>query len=203
MAASSKVGYTRLDSSRNFGSYPDSCQRSPSNRYPKPRNDIEDGKEDAKRVHHMCDSNYDYQHHRQLLPRNNDHQRKKAGRCQTNLSPRPQLEIKDDVDLPNILALRENNWTWLLPPLASDKTRTIVLDLDETLVHSSPDPPPETYDSMIKPSIYGLRMNFYVWKIPRVDKFLEAISKKYEVVVVIAGLEPYASLLLDILDPRA
>ncbi|PPE00548.1 hypothetical protein GOBAR_DD02420 [Gossypium barbadense] len=189
----------------------------------------------------MQKDNYDYQHHRQLLPRNNDHQRKrssilkrkyfsvissikksikkchrrlieffskleggkalvssigkKAGRCQTNLSPRPQLEIKDDVDLPNILALRENNWTWLLPPLASDKTRIIVLDLDETLVHSSPDPPPETYDSMIKPSIYGLRMNFYVWKIPRVDKFLEAISKKYEVVVVIAGLEPYASLL--------
>ncbi|KAH1055935.1 hypothetical protein J1N35_034000 [Gossypium stocksii] len=197
-------------------------------------------------------SNYDFQHHRQLLPRNSDHLRKRssilkrkyfsvissikksikkchrrlieffsklegarrrgkgfailhregAGGRQTNLSPRLQFEFKDDVDLPNILALREKNGTRLLPPLASYKTRTIVLDLDETLVHSSQDPPPKTYDFMIKPSIYGLRMNFYVLKRPGVDEFLEAISKKYEVVVFTAGLEPYASLLLDILDPK-
>ncbi|MBA0626912.1 hypothetical protein Godav_004492 [Gossypium davidsonii] len=200
----------------------------------------------------MRGSNYDYQHHRQLLPHNSEHLRKRSSilkrkyfsvissikksiqkchcrlieffsklegarrrgkgfvilhreeavGCQTNLSPRLQLEFKDDVDLPNILALREENGTRLLPPLASYKTRTIVLDLDETLVHSCPDPPPKTYDFMIKPSIYGLRMNFYVLKRPGVDEFLEAISKKYEVVVFTAGLEPYASLLLDILDPK-
>lgn len=200
----------------------------------------------------MRDSNYDYQHHSQLLLRNSVQHckrspllkriyfsvissikktiqkrhrrlieffsklegarrrgkgfvilhREEAGGFQSDSSPRLQLEFKDDVDLPNILAPREKNQTWLLPPLSSGKTRTIVLDLDETLVHSSPDPPPKTYDFMIKPIIYGLRMNFYVLKRPGVDEFLEAISKKYEVVVFTAGLEPYASLLLDILDPK-
>ncbi|KAH1048470.1 hypothetical protein J1N35_039254 [Gossypium stocksii] len=90
----------------------------------------------------------------------------------------------------------------LLPPLVSSKKRTVVLDLDETLVHSTTGTPPPNYDFMIRPTIEGVTMNFYVLKRPGVDEFLEAISKKYEVVVFTAGLEQYASLLLDILDPK-
>ncbi|XP_052477984.1 uncharacterized protein LOC105775132 [Gossypium raimondii] len=90
----------------------------------------------------------------------------------------------------------------LLPPLVSSKKRTVVLDLDETLVHSTTGTPPPNYDFMITPTIEGVTMNFYVLKRPGVDEFLEAISKKYEVVVFTAGLEQYASLLLDVLDPK-
>ncbi|XVF87265.1 hypothetical protein PTKIN_Ptkin18bG0105200 [Pterospermum kingtungense] len=90
----------------------------------------------------------------------------------------------------------------LLPPLVPGKKRTIVLDLDETLVHSIPHPPPPNYDFTIQPSIDGVTIKFYVLKRPWVDEFLESISKKYEVVVFTAGLEPYASMLLDILDPK-
>ncbi|GMJ14746.1 hypothetical protein like AT5G45700 [Hibiscus trionum] len=115
--------------------------------------------------------------------------------------PRLQVEFKADSDVTDALVSRKSNSN-RLPPLVSDKLKTIVLDLDETLVHSSPDSPPETYDFMIKPNVYGLRMDFYVSKRPGVDEFLEAISKKYEVVVFTAGLEPYASLLLDNLDPK-
>ncbi|KAK8575102.1 hypothetical protein V6N12_062780 [Hibiscus sabdariffa] len=116
-------------------------------------------------------------------------------------SPRLQLDFKANSDLMPVLVSRKANRN-RLPPLASDKLKTIVLDLDETLVHASPDPPPKIYDFMIKPSINGVGMNFYVLKRPGVDEFLEAISKNYEVVVFTAGLEPYASLLLDILDPK-
>ncbi|KAE8734295.1 putative C-terminal domain small phosphatase [Hibiscus syriacus] len=116
-------------------------------------------------------------------------------------SPRLQLEFEADSDLTSLLVLRKYNRN-RLPPLAPDKLKTIVLDLDETLVHSRPDPPPKTYDFVIKPSIYGLEMSFYVSKRPGVNEFLEAISKKYEVVVFTAGLEPYASSLLDVLDPK-
>ncbi|KAE8715018.1 putative Haloacid dehalogenase-like hydrolase superfamily protein [Hibiscus syriacus] len=114
---------------------------------------------------------------------------------------RLQLEFEADSYLTSVLVSRKDNRN-RLPPLASDELKTIVLDLDETLVHSSPYQPPITYDFVIKPSIYGLEMNFYVLKRPGVDEFLEAISKKYEVVVFTAGLEPYASSLLDVLDPK-
>ncbi|XVE51511.1 hypothetical protein DITRI_Ditri02bG0047900 [Diplodiscus trichospermus] len=90
----------------------------------------------------------------------------------------------------------------LLPPLISETKRTIFLDLDETLVHSSPDPPPNMYDFVVRPNIEGQIMNFYVLKRPGVDFFLEEISKKYEVVVFTAGLKQYASQLLDQIDPK-
>ncbi|KAK8574826.1 hypothetical protein V6N13_033942 [Hibiscus sabdariffa] len=127
-------------------------------------------------------------------------QTKEAG-YKTGNSPRLQLEFEADSELTSALVSRKDNRN-RLPPLASDKSKTIVLDLDETLVHSSPDPPPKMYDFMIKPIINGVEMNFYVLKRPGVDEFLETISKKYEVVVFTAGLEPYASLLLDVLDPK-
>ncbi|MBA0839530.1 hypothetical protein Goarm_005242 [Gossypium armourianum] len=90
----------------------------------------------------------------------------------------------------------------LLPPPISETKKTIVLDLDETLVHSSPDPPPKMYDFVVRPSIDGQIMKFYVLKRPGVDSFLEEISKKHEVVVFTAGLEQYASQVLDKLDPK-
>ncbi|XP_022714579.1 mitochondrial import inner membrane translocase subunit TIM50-like [Durio zibethinus] len=117
-----------------------------------------------------------------------------------DVGPRLKFEFETSFSLPHVIVL--NKHQQLLPPLVSDKKRTIVLDLDETLVHSRPGPPPPMYDFMIKPIIDGVRINFYVLKRPGVDEFLEAISKKYEVVVFTAGLEPYASLLLDVLDPK-
>ncbi|XVE51512.1 hypothetical protein DITRI_Ditri02bG0048000 [Diplodiscus trichospermus] len=128
---------------------------------------------------------------------------------------RKETLFDDDVDLPGLkfeifgtssalpkVLVFHDEQQQLLPPLVSDKKRTIVLDLDETLVHSIPHHPPPTYDFMIEPSIDGVRMVFYVLKRPGLDEFLEAISKKYEVVVFTAGLEPYASLLLDVLDSK-
>lgn len=89
-----------------------------------------------------------------------------------------------------------------LPPLGSKIQKTIFLDLDETLIHSQPDPPPAKFDFMVSPVIHGERMNFYVLKRPGVDIFLEEISKKFEVVIFTAGLKEYASLVLDCLDPE-
>ncbi|XWS12462.1 hypothetical protein CRYUN_Cryun37aG0090700 [Craigia yunnanensis] len=118
------------------------------------------------------------------------------------VGPGPQFELEtcsfNNVPWPLVLVLHRN----LLPPLVSDKKGTIVLDLDETLVHSSLDPPPPRYDFTVSRNMDGLKINFYVLKRPGVDEFLEMISKKYEVVVFTAGHEAYASKVLDTLDPK-
>ncbi|KAF3451333.1 hypothetical protein FNV43_RR07428 [Rhamnella rubrinervis] len=89
-----------------------------------------------------------------------------------------------------------------LPPMGSQEKRTVFLDLDETLVHSSPDPPPERFDFVVRPRIEGEVLNYYVLKRPGVDEFLEALADRYEVVVFTAGLKEYASLVLDRLDRK-
>lgn len=92
----------------------------------------------------------------------------------------------------------------LLYPLentANERKKTIILDLDETLVHSQTDPPPAKYDFTVHPMIDGRIMTFYVLKRPGVDEFLKAISKSFEAVIFTAGLKEYASLVLNQLDP--
>ncbi|CAI9755185.1 unnamed protein product [Fraxinus pennsylvanica] len=90
-----------------------------------------------------------------------------------------------------------------LPPLLSPEKKTIFLDLDETLVHSKPNPPPEKYDFIVRPVLDGEKVEFYVLKRPFVDEFLEFLSQRFEIVVFTAGIEEYASLVLDRLDWRS
>ncbi|KAJ1687542.1 hypothetical protein LUZ63_018932 [Rhynchospora breviuscula] len=86
-----------------------------------------------------------------------------------------------------------------LPPTVK---KTLFLDLDETLVHSKTDPPPEKYDFIVHPIISGRVIPFYVLKRPGIDELLlAAAGASFEVVVFTAGLESYASQVLDQLDP--
>ncbi|KAL2467341.1 Haloacid dehalogenase-like hydrolase (HAD) superfamily protein [Abeliophyllum distichum] len=90
-----------------------------------------------------------------------------------------------------------------LPPLLSPQKKTIFLDLDETLVHSKPNPPPEKYDFIVRPVLDGEKVEFYVLKRPFVDEFLDFLSQRFEIVVFTAGIKEYASLVLDRLDWRS
>ncbi|KAL3820223.1 hypothetical protein ACJIZ3_006128 [Penstemon smallii] len=89
-----------------------------------------------------------------------------------------------------------------LPPLLSPEKKTIFLDLDETLVHSTANLPPEKYDFIVRPVINGEKAEFYVLKRPYVDQFLDFLSQKFEIVIFTAGIEAYASLVVDKLDWR-
>ncbi|EOY27904.1 Haloacid dehalogenase hydrolase domain-containing protein [Theobroma cacao] len=113
----------------------------------------------------------------------------------------PGLELEFETSfniVPPVLVIHRNR----LPPMVSDKKGTIVLDLDETLVHSCLDPPPPRYDFIVSRNMDGVTINFYVLKRPGIDEFLETISKKYELVVFTAGHVAYASKVLDTLDPK-
>jgi len=75
----------------------------------------------------------------------------------------------------------------------------LVLDLDETLVHSSfrmVDQP----DFIVPVEIENQVHNVYVVKRPGVDEFLLSLGKHFEIVVFTASLAKYADPVLDLLD---
>jgi RNA polymerase II subunit A small phosphatase-like protein len=75
----------------------------------------------------------------------------------------------------------------------------LVLDLDETLVHSSFKPVPNS-DFIVPVEIDGKMTDVYVLKRPWVDFFLEEVSKDWELVVFTASLPKYANPVMDLLD---
>lgn len=80
-----------------------------------------------------------------------------------------------------------------------------MLDLDETLVHSSFKPPSgkePPADIVLPVDIEGRVCNVYVLVRPGCQKFLTEMAKHYEVVIFTASLSKYADPLMDILDPK-
>lgn len=91
----------------------------------------------------------------------------------------------------------------LLEPLLPENIgkKCLVLDLDETLVHSS-FKFVEDADFVVRILIDKAVHRVYVKKRPGVDQFLEACARLYEVVVFTASLAKYADAVLDVLDPK-
>ncbi|XP_027162849.1 carboxy-terminal domain RNA polymerase II polypeptide A small phosphatase 1-like [Coffea eugenioides] len=115
-----------------------------------------------------------------------------------------QLLQKGSEDPKNSIrrALFDDEKSSALPPLVSPEKKTVFLDLDETLVHSQPGPAPEKYDFIVRPMIDGERVDFFVLKRPFVEEFLEFLRNKFEIVVFTAGIEEYASQVLDRIDGK-
>ncbi|XP_058749276.1 uncharacterized protein LOC131622264 [Vicia villosa] len=97
------------------------------------------------------------------------------------------------------LLFDDNEQPSILPPTLSNR-KTVILDLDETLVHSTTTLPPQSFDFVVRPIIDGEPLDFYVTKRPGVDELLESLASKYEIVIFTAALKEYASLVLDRLD---
>jgi len=90
----------------------------------------------------------------------------------------------------------------LLPPILQQdaQKKCLVLDLDETLVHSS-FKPISGADFVIPVEIDDQVHQVYVAKRPGVDQFLKRMGALFEVVVFTASLAKYADPVLDLLDP--
>ena len=88
----------------------------------------------------------------------------------------------------------------LLPPKPHNLTKkTLLLDLDETLVHSS-FTPFEKNDIVLNVDFEGVMYNIYVLVRPDAELFIKTVAKFYELVIFTASISKYASPLLDILD---
>ena len=103
----------------------------------------------------------------------------------------------------------------MLPPqLPEDEGKlTVVLDLDETLVHSNmgrndgfrqDEERKEDVDQSYADSfeVHVFSESFRVHKRPGLDQFLREASQHYELVCFTAGVEEYAQVLMDAIDPK-
>jgi RNA polymerase II subunit A small phosphatase-like protein len=88
----------------------------------------------------------------------------------------------------------------LLPPQSEKKKgkKCLVLDLDETLVHSSFKLVP--CDFVVPVKIEDKTYKVYVAKRPHVDEFMRRCGELYEIVVFTASLAQYADPVIDLLD---
>ena len=78
--------------------------------------------------------------------------------------------------------------------------KKLVLDLDETLVHSSMTPFENKINIVLRVNISGKEYIIYVIKRPYVDEFLAEMSLYYEIVIFTASLSQYAEQLISIID---
>ncbi|XP_065889656.1 CTD nuclear envelope phosphatase 1-like [Dysidea avara] len=88
------------------------------------------------------------------------------------------------------------------------KRKTMVLDLDETLIHShhdgsyQPVPPKTPPDFVLRVTIERRPVRFFVYKRPHVDYFLKIVSQWYDLVIFTASLEIYGTVVADKLENK-
>jgi RNA polymerase II subunit A small phosphatase-like protein len=78
--------------------------------------------------------------------------------------------------------------------------KKLILDLDETLVHSGFNPFTRQSDISLQINIDGKIHTINILKRPYVDEFLKEISNYYEIYVFTASMEEYASPVIDLID---
>ncbi|CAL5186917.1 unnamed protein product [Lathyrus oleraceus] len=125
-----------------------------------------------------------------------------------------ESDVKDDLDkeecfdpqsfiksLPELSEVELNDQPTLFPKQSPRrKSVTLVLDLDETLVHSTLehcDNADFTFNIFFNMKDYTV----YVKQRPFLHTFLERVSEMFEVVIFTASQSIYAKQLLDVLDP--
>ncbi|ODV63233.1 dullard-like phosphatase domain-containing protein [Ascoidea rubescens DSM 1968] len=114
-------------------------------------------------------------------------------------------DFTDDLDQLDLTRIQPgqvvSSTGWLLEnkPDYLKHRKCLILDLDETLVHSS-FKFSRTADFVIPVEIDGQIHNVYVIKRPGVDEFMKKVGQLYEVVVFTASVSKYGDPVIDELD---
>ena len=90
---------------------------------------------------------------------------------------------------------------YFLPPKKTNK-KTLVLDLDETLVHSQFFEFSIPSDITIKIEIEKEIYDIHVLVRPGVEKFIKIMKDYYEIIIFTASISKYADILMNIIDPN-
>ena len=78
--------------------------------------------------------------------------------------------------------------------------KKLILDLDETLVHSGFNPFTRQSDITLQINVDGKLHTINILKRPYVDEFLKEISNFFEIYVFTASMEEYASPVIDLMN---
>ena len=92
----------------------------------------------------------------------------------------------------NYLPLRKN--------YSLSQKKKLILDLDETLVHSGFNPFTRESDISLQINIDGKTHTINILKRPYVDEFLKEVSNYFDVYVFTASMEEYASPVINLID---
>lgn len=85
--------------------------------------------------------------------------------------------------------------------ISSFGKKTLVLDLDETLVYCTLTVNPKA-DAILPVTIQNQETSMYVKKRPGLDRFLEGVSELFELVLFTASMAHYAVPVLSEIDPN-
>lgn len=86
--------------------------------------------------------------------------------------------------------------------LSAPKAMTMVLDLDETLIHHTLTPPTiGKYKTLqFKPVGADSWITFYVQKRPFLSEFIELLQKDFKIIIYTSSLKEYADVIIDYID---
>lgn len=117
--------------------------------------------------------------------------------------PNPPIHAEDSKDAKAKNGTKGflNQGKYLLPQVKHQDAHKmcLVIDLDETLVHSS-FKPISNADFIVPVEIDGVIHQVYVLKRPYVDEFLQKMGEMFECVLFTASLAKYANPVADLLD---
>jgi Dullard-like phosphatase family protein len=82
------------------------------------------------------------------------------------------------------------------PPPEPKNKKTLILDLDETLIHFSTSPPPKGIE------FFKIDSDIIIYKRPHLDDFLEFATKNFDVFVFTYGNKAYANPIIDEICPK-
>lgn len=121
--------------------------------------------------------------------------------CIDNKKPHFNGTAKDSSEEVNDNGNSTGNLKCLLPKINENTVnkKCAIIDLDETLVHSS-FKPISNADFVVPVEIDGTVHQVYVLKRPHVDRFLQRMGEMYECVLFTASLSKYADPVADLLD---
>ena len=160
---------------------------------------------------------FNFQHKASKTPTNQIHKSKKGSSSQISYQKSPDIITQvNPLSINNLIqpinphhsAFTPTNHSkilqykkMLLPQKSKEfiNKKTLILDLDETLVHSS-FIPFENNDIILDVEFENVIYNIYVLVRPGAVEFIKKVAKLYEVVIFTASISKYALPLLDILD---